>query len=385
MGSGRTWSHRASIAAAVLLTTACSFVVSLDGLNDGPPSPGGDDGASPAPDGGDGAVPLDDASLDTHVADARAPVDSTTRDASERDALSPLDAAGETDASIEAAGEASADASTEATADAWGDAPRDVSSDTPGDAPSDAGIDAPPDAPGDTRDATATTFCASVSPSPLFCQDFDENSYTQGWSFVHTVTGSLALDGTEFHSAPASMIAQSGIAGSGSVDVAGYRSFTLVGTSSVGGSLDLDLRVDRADADGGSAVLAQLGLFDGTGGGQYFVQLVAYSHGAAPLSPSVNEAYFATGVSTPAVTHPVTQTLAIGEWTHVTLAVTAPLAGGAGTETLSFNGTQVGSSAIAVPVKNFTEVLGVGLTFVKTPSNGWTALYDDVMFGATAH
>jgi hypothetical protein len=383
-------SVRAPIAVAVLLTTSCSFVVSLDGLSDGPP---GEDGAGPATDGADGAVESNDASPDIRAGDTLGePVDGTTPDAPGHDAQPPLDAGGETDASTEAE-EASAEASIDATADTSGeatidapaDAPRDAMSDAMNDAPIDSPIDAPGDAPADARDAATPTFCASRSPSPLFCEDFDEGSFTQGWSYVHTVSGSLALDGTDFQSAPAAMIAESNIAGAGTVDVAGYRSFALTGTSSFAGTLDLDLRVDRADADGGSAVLAQLGLLDGTGGGQYFVQLVAYSHGATPLSPSVNEAYFATGVTSPALTHPVTQTLAVGAWTHVTLAVTAPFGGGAGTETLSFDGTQVGSSAITVPVKNFTQVLGVGLTFVKTPSNGWSALYDDVTFDAIVH
>jgi hypothetical protein len=325
------WSLRAPAAAAALLATACSFIVSLDGLSDGPPAPGDDD-ASPKPDGGDGAVGLDEGSPDTRTADASdGAVDSSVRDGSDLDAMPPRDA------------------------------------------------------PAETADTGTTTFCASLSPSPLFCEDFDEGSYTQGWTYTHTVNGSLALDGTEFHSAPASMIAQSGIAGAGTVDVAAYRAFALTGTSSLAATVDLDMRIDRADADGGLAVIAQLGLLDGTGGGQYFVQLIAESHGAAPINAAINEAYFATGTNSPPVTHPVAQTVAIGAWTHVTLAVTAPFAGGAGTETLSFDGTQVGSSAINVPVQNFTEVLGVGLTFVQIPSNGWNALYDDVVFNATAH
>jgi hypothetical protein len=319
----------AAAAAAALLATACSFVVSLDGLNDGPPAPGDD--ASPQADSGDAAVDLDQGSPDTRTADAPdSTVDSSLRDASVPDVLPPRDA------------------------------------------------------PAEVADVGTTTFCASLSPSPLFCEDFDEGSYTQGWSYTDTVTGSLALDGTELRSAPASMIAQSAIAGAGTVDVAAYRAFSLTGTSSLAATLDLDLRVDRADADGGLAVLAQLGLLDGTGGGSYFVQLVADSHGAAPLNASINEAYFATGTKPPPVVHPAAQTVAIGAWTHVTLTVTAPFAGGAGTETLSLDGTQVSSSAISVPVQNFTEVLGVGLTFVQIPSNGWNALYDNVVFDATA-
>jgi hypothetical protein len=324
---------RVPVVAAALLATACSFIVSLDGLNDGPPLPG-DDAASPKPDGGDGAVDPDEGSPDIRTADAPTDTaDSSVGDVSDLDALPPRDA------------------------------------------------------PAEAVDTGTTTFCASLSPSPLFCEDFDEGSYAQGWSYTHpaspSTTGSLALDGTEFQSAPASMIAQSNIESAGLVDVAAYLRLALTGTSLLAATLDLDMRVDGADADGGLAVLAQLGLLE-AGGGHYFVQLVAESHGAAPLNVAVNEAYFATGTNNPPVTHPVAQTVAIGAWTHVTLAVTAPFAGGAGTETLSFDGTQVGSSAIAVPVTNFTEELGVGLTFVQVPSNGWTVLYDDVVFNGKA-
>jgi hypothetical protein len=335
----------AGIALGAVLASACSLVTSLDGLSDGP-DPTTDGGARPRPDapstdgqGGDTSnVPSADA------LDSTAPsVDST---APSLDSTAPVDAA-----------------------------PGDES---PQDGPADTGSG------NDASSDTGATFCASLSPQPSFCEDFDEGSYAVGWSYVHTTGGSLALDGTEFRSSPGAMIAQSGIASSGYNDVAGYRSFAISGASTFTGTLELDVRDDQADATGGLAILAQLGLLDGTGGGQYFVQLVALSHGASPLNFEVNEAYFATGKTVSPVKHPVTPTLALGTWIHVTFTVTAPFAGGTGMASLSFNGTQVESSAITVPVKNFSEVLGVGLTFVQTPTNGWTAVYDNVAFTATS-
>jgi hypothetical protein len=179
------------------------------------------------------------------------------------------------------------------------------------------------------------------------------------------------------------MIAQSAIAASGAVDVAGYASFALTGQSTFSGTIDVDFRVDRADGTGGLAVLAQIALLDGTGGGQYFLQVVADSNGASPLGCSVNEIYFASGTTSMPVIHPVTQTIPIGAWTHLTLSIAAPLAGGSGTETLALNGAQVSMDAISVPVVSFTQTVGVGLTFVQTPSNGWTAVFDNVTFDAT--
>jgi hypothetical protein len=313
-------------AAAIVLGSACDFVTSLDGLSGGA-SP--DAGGSIAPDGApDGATQAGDARNDP---DARSLGDGPAGDSSP-----PVDSA--TDSS--AAGDASNDA--------------------------------------------PTTFCATRQPQPLFCADFDEGVLAQGWSYVHTVGGSLALDTSDFTSPPAAMIAQSGIITmpNATVDVAAYRSFTLGGQTFTG-TVEADLRVDKTDAAGGVAVLAQIGLADGGGGGDYFLQLVTGSNGGAPLSCSVNEIYFSAGMSSTPVRHPVAQTIALRTWTHIALSVTAPFAGGAGTATLSINGAQVGTAGITVPVRNFAPTIGVGLLYVLTPSNGWSAIFDDVTFNGT--
>jgi hypothetical protein len=39
---------------------------------------------------------------------------------------------------------------------------------------------------------------------------------------------------------------------------------------------------------------------------------------------------------------------------------------------------------IDVPVQNFQETIGVGIAWAETPSTGWTAHYDNIVFGSPA-
>jgi hypothetical protein len=237
----------------------------------------------------------------------------------------------------------------------------------------DAGIDAPP-----------PTFCSKLTPSPLFCEDFDEGPLS-GWSYVHTTYGTVTLDKTEFKSPPGAMIAQSGMTTSPSfADVAAYRTFPSTGQA-FAGAIEIDLRVDRADSPGAYAVLAQIAFVDGSGTGSYILQIVPHSNGSAPLGVGFNEVYFGPGSSGIPIVHSVSQTIALATWTHIKLAAAIPAAGGAGTATLALNGTQVASCAINVPVKSFSTAIGAGVLWASDPSNGWTAVYDNVTFNETGN
>jgi len=222
------------------------------------------------------------------------------------------------------------------------------------------------------------SYCAALGPQPLFCADFDEGSVGSGWSHVDQTNGALALDTDEFESAPAAVVVHSPAVMAGTVDVAMYRAFSLTGQT-FQGSIDLDMRVDRADSNGGVAVLAQVGLEQV--GTSYVVQLVAMSQ-ANVLSFTISEV--STAAPLP-VMHPVQPTIGLATWTHVTLTVQTPFSGGPATATLSFDGQQVASAPINVPVANFTQTFGVGITYAQTPSTGWTVVFDDVIFNATAN
>ncbi len=346
------------LVASGVLGSACSLVTSLDGLTGGPP---GGEAGGPNPEAG---KPRPDASLP--FPDAAEPPDGTGAPADAppgRDAA-PADGPPGTDDGPGAPEGAPEDASP----------PLDSPAEAP--PPEDAGTGGPPESGPDV----VTAFCATRSPQPLLCADFDEGSYTPGWSFFHTTQGSIALDGAEFRSSPAAMIVQSDVASSGAVDVTAYKTLTVTGPTTFSGTIDLDVRVDKSDGAGGVAVLAQFGLVDGGGGGDYFVQLVVLPGAGGALGCNVNEVFFDGVTTTSPVQHPLSQSIALGTWKHVTFTMAAPYAGGAGEFTMSFDGTQVGSAPISVPVTNFTQTFGVGLPYVLTPSNGWTAVFDNVIF-----
>jgi hypothetical protein len=228
------------------------------------------------------------------------------------------------------------------------------------------------------------TYCSGRSPPPLLCEDFDESSYSNRvWNNTSATSGPtsgyLGLDTTEYKSYPASLRAQSTrVPTMSAINVAAFKTFTVTGPT-FAGTLDLDVRVDQADSGCGQVVLAQIGLEDANTG--YWLQFVANSTGASgPLICSLNEVGAPTAPQG-VYTHMAMQNFDTGTWTHVTLSVTAPLAGGQGAATLSFDGMPVANAPmINVPVQNYQPTVGVGISWASTPSTGWTVFYDNVVF-----
>jgi hypothetical protein len=224
------------------------------------------------------------------------------------------------------------------------------------------------------------TYCGGRSPQPLLCEDFDESSYSDRvWSNTSSAAGTLEVDTTEYRSYPASLRAQSMVTPSmGTINVAAFQTFSLTGQT-FAGTLDFDLRVDIEDSGCGQAVLAQIGLESPDH--SYWLQFVVTSTGSGPLQCSLNEVGATNNAPNGVWTHTATKTFDTGSWQHVTLWVTAPLAGGPGKASLSFDGVQVASAPmIDVPVQNYQQTIGVGITWASTPSTGWKAFYDNVVF-----
>jgi hypothetical protein len=244
---------------------------------------------------------------------------------------------------------------------------------------------------GRAGDAEGGTFCQTLHPTAYFCDDFDEGQARApfGWNIAQQMPGSssLAIDTSQCESPPACLVAQTPVIMMSKVTVntAVYEEQLPAGTQTFGGTMDLYMRVDSADAVGGFAVLAQIGLTDGAGAGHYYLQLVLISNGSAPLNCSLNEEFFSTDSSTGIPNgHPVSVTVPLTTWTHVTVSMSVPLAGGAGTATLGIDG-QTTTVPLSVMVQNFSAELGVGVTYASTPSNGWQVTYDNVFFDSTSN
>ncbi|HEY8075068.1 MAG TPA: hypothetical protein VIF62_13185, partial [Labilithrix sp.] len=94
---------------------------------------------------------------------------------------------------------------------------------------------APPDGGTDAHEGgidAGPPFCASLSPAPKFCDDFDDlDPMTKKWDQQVFLTGisSLAIDETQSTSAPASLLFQTMARPSGEGAVASVRK-TIAGT-----------------------------------------------------------------------------------------------------------------------------------------------------------
>jgi hypothetical protein len=90
-----------------------------------------------------------------------------------------------------------------------GDASIDVANDAPTDAASkETSTDAAPDVIAtDASDAGDGGFCATLSPKPLFCQDFDEGPVATGWDNINANVGTVDVSSAQSVSPPKSLLA----------------------------------------------------------------------------------------------------------------------------------------------------------------------------------
>lgn len=332
----RGGSALAVLATASVFAAAC--VVPLG--NGGGSTPGGDDGG--------GTSPLDSSFADT---------------SSNADTAVPGDGGGPGDASASDGPAAEGATPTDSgKAEAGHDAATDALADAPHDAPT---------------EATTLGWCASQSPAPVFCDDFDQGALATPWDQLAMTGGTATLDGTSVVSAPEAMLASvtPNVAASG-VDVAGYKSFTSLQGVAGTYTLSFDVRIDAADESSSSdAVLGAIQLWNGSTIWDLELE-VAYSSAAGNFTAQLTE----NGGST-YVAHAASQPLPKAAWTRVAIAITLPAtASGKASATMSFGGTQVVSTTVKVTTPTPIPEIVVGPTYATPAASGWTVRYDDVTF-----
>jgi hypothetical protein len=243
------------------------------------------------------------------------------------------------------------------------------------DSASDTGAaDGPADSPPET---TALAYCASLSTTPLFCDDFDQGALATPWDQVLSGGGGDSIDATYSVSAPDAMLASvtAGTAAS-SVDLGAYKSFP--SEQGVAGTytLSFDVRIDAADESASSdGVLAAIQLWNGSATWDMELE-VAYSSSGHDFTATLTE-----NSSTDYAAHAASQTLPKGAWTRVDIGITLPAnAGGRAPATMSFGGTQVVATNVHVTTSNPIPEIIVGPTYATPTAGGWTVRYDNVTF-----
>ncbi len=238
-------------------------------------------------------------------------------------------------------------------------------------------------------DADAGPFCASRSPAPLFCDDFDENpddagALTARWDQITGMGGSVVRSGGLFTSPPLAMLATANAPISTSIDLAAYKTFTGVAQANVF-TLAFDIDVVTADVSKHSdAVLAAFELV-GSLGDRWALQLeVNYDASVSADAGNSLDVSFSENRTPPGdagyTQNPAPSKLPIGVWTHVTMTANVT---SLGTATIAL---QMGSDPVykvanvLIPVLDGAPEILVGLTYAEASNQGWAVRYDDVTF-----
>jgi hypothetical protein len=239
-------------------------------------------------------------------------------------------------------------------------------------------------------------FCASQSPVPTFCDDFDEDpedaaALAAPWDQVTGMGGSVQRAGQIFTSSPYAMLAMADSPVTGNIDLAGYKAFTNLskaGEYTAGTfTLAFDLYVVAADTtDSSDAVLAAFEMVGTVGNERWALQLET-SYDASDAGSSLDVSFsqnrtFGDGGNTYSPGPAVTLSLPLATWTRVTMIATTTDVGAASVD-LQFDGKEVSKTTTTIPFAGGIPEILVGLTYAAPSSQGWTVRYDDVTFVAS--
>ncbi len=237
----------------------------------------------------------------------------------------------------------------------------------------DAGSGGEPDA------SKPPAFCASLSPAPLFCDDFDEGTaLATPWDQLPNTNGSEQASTASVVSAPDAMrvtvVPNASVA---AIDVAGYKSLTAKQGAAGTVTASFEIRIDAGDESSNSdAILGAIQLWNGSTYWDLELE-VFYVAATNDFKVSMSE----DGNTSSYVQHFVTPHIPLATWTLVTLAVTLPAgSGGAAPATMAFNGANVASTTVHVSTSDPIPEILVGTTYATPCASGWSLAYDNVTF-----
>ncbi len=289
-----------------------------------------------------------------------------TADRWQRDAGESEDAAGPSD------GAGPSDAAAETESRVGDDADADVAS--PDALQADADATAPEASPQDAESGTIS-FCASLSPQPVFCEDFDEHPLPGVWT-PSQVGGSLTLFQLASVSPPSSLDVHFwALQGGQPLDTALRVQFPLPAPPTTI-AWEFQIRPIALDTTpNGAAVMASLDFADGANN-RYSVQFTMFRVSSNAQLRLEEQSGFTDGGTSYAM-HALPDPLANG-WTRVQLVLTRSgpttasvhVAYGAKTELDTSLQMNVNASVLHVTI---------GSSYETEPSSGWDAFYDNVI------
>jgi hypothetical protein len=237
---------------------------------------------------------------------------------------------------------------------------------------------------GGTPDAASSpppppsSSCASRTPAPTFCDDFDHASLPGAWDVFHQIGGSLAIESSASVSPPSSLVVIFSALDPGQLlDTALRKRFALPPSR---GTTALELAVRPVTADptpGAVVVLFSLDFFDAANN-RYSLQFaLRQTPGGLSVTLGEQSGFIDGGMAY--VEHPLPDPLTLGTWTKVRIEVarTAPRSA---TARVTFDGrVELDSVPLSVTVDAAALLVSIGSTFESLPSKPWSIRYDDVV------
>jgi len=237
-------------------------------------------------------------------------------------------------------------------------------------------------------DASAA-FCASLSPAPTFCEDFEQASWASHWDQLIQQNGSVTVDSVlPFSNQPDSLLTQTSAALSGQAteadalkQLAAYQGKAIHLTAS------FEMNVQEWDSASSGQVIAFEIIFKNSSAQFNQIVLNLGSLGSTGVTAQIAEN--AQGVdgggagynSYPFGTHPPTK-----QWTKidVDLVVASPTGSGSNVITVKLDGApQLSQQALGVPLQGGVPWVHLGIGYVATPSSGWAVRYDNLVVDVT--
>jgi hypothetical protein len=214
-------------------------------------------------------------------------------------------------------------------------------------------------------------WCASLSPQPTFCADFDVVTTPQeGWDMLQTQADTtLGLDGKLHVSAPESLLAYVSHANGNGSAAQLIKSFPMTLTHA---QLDFELYSETYT----DVSVAAIQLSSDDSPVAYLLELYIQASGSylqEQVPADGGMAFPASNFAPPPASPP---------WLHVTLVMDLPGGGPGGTVNVSYNGTIVHTHKVTASNAYGRPTLHIGAEDVFSAPNGtvWMGNFDNVTF-----
>jgi hypothetical protein len=232
------------------------------------------------------------------------------------------------------------------------------------------------DANDDAPVATGASFCAHLSPAPLFCDDFDELPLATSWDSVVAAEGVVALYADDSRSPPRSMWVTTSTQSDLALQAFVVKAFAPWTARPMTATLDVDVRVDRATAT--DVPLVAIQLLEASGK-LYEVQLRASGAGAS-LTTTFRE-HTRDGTSDAVSDRGLADTVLVNAWTHVRVELTYRIVAGSRAR-VSIDGVIALDAPVSPSTLGGTPRVALGITRVYGPTEPWAVRYDNAVFDA---